>query len=155
MANMETVKICAACGKHCVPVQSFCPKCGNELHGITQISVDTGERHNEQSSDLGNREKSHLARIAIDYFLLFLDERNTAIDVDYKCKMLECFPEIFNELTPADQNALRAAAIDKLAWIRQGPDEYGYNPGILVDRDVIAFLESLSEGELFEQWCKK
>ena len=36
---MDTVKICDRCGKHCVPVQSYCPKCGDALPAAVPGSV--------------------------------------------------------------------------------------------------------------------
>jgi hypothetical protein len=32
---VETEKVCAQCGKHCAPAQSYCPKCGSLLPSAT------------------------------------------------------------------------------------------------------------------------
>src|SRR5437660_1592210 len=33
---MDTQNVCTQCGEHCVPAQSFCPKCGSALPAVTQ-----------------------------------------------------------------------------------------------------------------------
>jgi hypothetical protein len=35
---VDTEKVCARCGKHCVPVQSNCPKCGSLLPAATPVT---------------------------------------------------------------------------------------------------------------------
>jgi hypothetical protein len=101
-------------------------------------------------------DRNCLARAALDFFLLFLrPDRTHAIDEDFKCKIIESIPEYFYGMSEADQQALKKAAIDRLAWIRKGPDEYGYNPGLLVSNDEIGFLEALADGSIFEKWCKE
>ena len=34
---MDTEKVCTRCGKHCVPAQSYCPKCGSMLPAATPV----------------------------------------------------------------------------------------------------------------------
>jgi len=40
--QVDTEKVCARCGKHCVPVQSYCPKCGSELPVATAVLASRG-----------------------------------------------------------------------------------------------------------------
>ena len=45
---MDTEKVCTQCGKHCVPAQSYCPKCGSKLPAATPVnssSAPTGRPH--------------------------------------------------------------------------------------------------------------
>ena len=42
---MLTEKVCSGCGKHCVPAQSFCPKCGAALPAATPAATPTGSPH--------------------------------------------------------------------------------------------------------------
>jgi hypothetical protein len=34
---VDTEKVCGRCAKHCVPAQSYCPKCGSELPKATPV----------------------------------------------------------------------------------------------------------------------
>jgi hypothetical protein len=69
------------------------------------------------------RQKS-LAKAALDFFLMFLrGYRTPVIDEDFKSKVLESVPEYFYWMPEDDKQWLKKAAIDKLAWIRKGPDE--------------------------------
>jgi uncharacterized membrane protein len=45
---VDTEKVCERCGKHCVPAQSYCPKCGSLLPAATPVtpgSAPSGRRH--------------------------------------------------------------------------------------------------------------
>src|SRR4051812_41714785 len=39
---VETEKLCGRCGKHCVPAQCHCPKCGSALPDATPVSMAPG-----------------------------------------------------------------------------------------------------------------
>jgi hypothetical protein len=38
---VDTEKVCAQCGKHCVAAQSCCPKCGSALPATTPVAPDS------------------------------------------------------------------------------------------------------------------
>jgi len=42
---LVTEKVCARCGKHCVPAQSYCPKCGSALPAATPGLAPSGSPH--------------------------------------------------------------------------------------------------------------
>jgi hypothetical protein len=39
--EVDTEKVCTQCGKHCVPAQACCPKCGSPLPAATPVTPDS------------------------------------------------------------------------------------------------------------------
>lgn len=92
-----------------------------------------------------------LSEIVVDYLLTVMFADGDVIDADYQCKLQETLPEHLLPLSDAERNSLSKEAQRRLDAINAGPDEYGYNPGMLMPQDQCAFLEALATGELFNR----
>ena len=79
-------KICTRCGKHCVPVQSYCPKCGSALPAATpsrlapracpyKVTVNKGsEEHVLEFEDIEQAFNGAMPWIAKGYIARITDE---------------------------------------------------------------------------------
>ena len=90
-----------------------------------------------------------LSNIVVDYFLTIMFADDGTLDPDYQCRLQESLPEHINPLSEAERKSLSQAAQRKLDDINAGPDEYGYDSGLLVTDDQRAFLVALATGELY------
>ena len=91
-----------------------------------------------------------LAEIVLDYLLDITFSENDMIIADYQVQLQDSLSAQINLLSDAEQTALSQAARHRLSEIDAGPDEYGYNPGLLVSHDQRAFLTALAAGELYD-----
>ena len=91
-----------------------------------------------------------LADIVVDYLLTIMFAEGDSIDSDYQVRLQESMPDQISPLSDAERTALSQAARRRLDDIDSGPDEYGYNPGLLVSPDQRAFLAALATGELYD-----
>ena len=91
-----------------------------------------------------------LADIVVAYLLTIMFAEGDSIDADYQVELQESMPDQINPLSDAERAALSHAAQRRLDEFDTGPDEYGYNPGLLVSPDQRAFLSALATGELYD-----
>ena len=91
-----------------------------------------------------------LSDIVVDYFLTIMFATGDTIDADYQCKLQETLPEHISLLSNAEKGSLSDAAQRRLDEATAGPDEYGYDDGMLVSEDQRAFLVALATGELYD-----
>lgn len=91
-----------------------------------------------------------LSDIVVDYLLTIIFADSDRIDEDYRCQLQESLPEHINPLSEEERISLSQAAQRRLDDIEAGPDEYGYDPGMLVPNVQRAFLIALASGELYD-----
>lgn len=91
-----------------------------------------------------------LADIVVDYLLTIMFAEGDAIDADYQVRLQESLPDQINPLSDAERRALSQAAKRRLDDIDLAPDEFGYDPRLLVTPDQRAFLTALATGELYD-----
>jgi len=91
-----------------------------------------------------------LAEIVVDYLLTIMFAEGDVIDADYQVRLQESMHDQISPLSDAERKTLSQVAQRRLEEIESGPDEYGYNPGLLVSSEQRAFLSSLATGELYD-----
>ena len=96
-----------------------------------------------------NPNMNGLSNIVVDYFLTIMFADDGTVDADYQCRLQESLPEHINPLSDVERKSLSQAAQRRLDDINAGPDEYGYDSGLLVTDDQRAFLVALATGELY------
>ncbi len=90
-----------------------------------------------------------LADIVVDYFLTIMFADRDTIDSDYQCRLQESFSEHLLPLSEDERKSLSSAAQRRLDQINAGPDEYGYNPGLLATAEQRELLSYLATGEIY------
>jgi hypothetical protein len=93
-----------------------------------------------------------LAEISFEYIWLLLFGDEDIIDLDYSVKMQESLPEYFNSMSQDERQALSLVAKEAQERLLAEPDQHGYTPRALITDEQKIFMESLSSGELYEQW---
>ena len=91
-----------------------------------------------------------LAEIVVDYLLTIMFSEGDLIDADYQVRLQESLSDHISPLSDAERKSLSQAAQRRLDDINSGPDEHGYNPGLLVSPDQRALLSALATGELYD-----
>ncbi|MFO1064854.1 MAG: hypothetical protein U0892_13395 [Pirellulales bacterium] len=91
-----------------------------------------------------------LADIVVDYLLTIMFANADLIDAGYQAKLQESLTEHINPLSDAERDALSLAAQHRLDRLDSGPDEYGFDIGLLVSPDQRAFLLALASGALYD-----
>ena len=91
-----------------------------------------------------------LAEIVVDYLLTVMFASGDIIDPDFQCRLQESLPEYINPLSEDERAALSQAAQRRLDELAKGPDEYGYDQGMLVSEEHRALLLALASGDLYD-----
>jgi len=92
-----------------------------------------------------------LAKAALDYFIAFIFPAE-GIDADYAEQVWQSFPEYVVAMDDAQRDALSTAARNRIAYLKRGPDEHGYDAGLDAPAGLLDFLELVASGEIYEQW---
>ncbi len=83
---------------------------------------------------------------SIEFFEL-VDDAQLGPDTALQC--LEDISAALGEATPEEQEAVRQAAAERLAWFSQEPDEFGYTPRGTLTNEHRRLLEGIASGEFF------
>ncbi|HVT81799.1 MAG TPA: hypothetical protein VHM90_14230 [Phycisphaerae bacterium] len=93
------------------------------------------------------RKLAEITVLYIEFMNLVGDE---ILDPDTACSYVEGIAGILAEATEEEREAVKAAARERLAWLLQGPDEYGYSPRKLVTPEQRKVLEGIASWEAFD-----
>ena len=83
---------------------------------------------------------------SIEYFELVDDDQ---LDPHTALRHLEDIATDLAQATSEEQEAVRQAARERLAWFLHGPDEYGYTPRKMLSAERRRLLEDIASGDAF------
>ena len=91
-----------------------------------------------------------LAEAALDYFVTFIFAGDE-IKPDFAERTWQSFPQYVQNMNSEQRAALSEAARHRVSSLTETPEDHGYSPGA-VPTDVLAFLELVASGQIYEQW---